>query len=210
MTEVPAETAEMFLQMLSGVLNTEIASMDALHLLIEESIQKLIPLYQLNMPGMLISGALLSAVICSWLDGWMKFRKGIRENNVFMPVHEWYMPASATGGLILIFIVSLIMNYTSLQQGPAVFATVYHIAVIAFCIQAFASVRRKAHMMPRRGAGIAFTLGFFAIAALASPFVAIYGLASAILGSGGVLKQRLDAKMGNNNKNDENDEDKDQ
>ena len=211
--ELPEENAAMLLEMLSGMLNTEIASMDAVHLLFEESIQKLIPVYQLNMPGMLFSGAILSGVISVWLDGYMKFRKGDTSREVYIPVREWYLPSSTTGGLILIFAVSLIMNYSSMQQGPAVFATIYHIAVTAFGIQAFASVRRKVHTIPKKAAGMLFTLGFFAIALLSSPILALYGVASAVLGSGGALKQCLDAKMGQNredarNKEDDNEEDK--
>ncbi len=208
--DIPEENAAMMLQMLSGMLNTEIASMEAMHLLVEESIQKLIPLYQLNMPGMLFGGAALSGVICVWLDGYMKFRKGETSREVFVPVREWYLPASTTGGLVLIFIISIIMNYSGMQQGAAVFATVYHIALVVFCIQAFASVRRKVHIMPRKGPRVLFTLGYFAIALLSSPVIALYGLASAILGSGGVLKQRLDAKMGENRTANTDKDDKDE
>jgi len=194
--QVPEEELGASLSLISGVMGREI-TVEGFYQLFEESISKLIPLYRLNMPGMLLGGALVSAVFSTWLDGWMKFRRGSREKGVFMPVHEWYLPSSTTGGLILIFAVSMVLYYTDFEYGQAVFLTVFQLAVAAFCVQGFASVRRKFHGKPRKALGTVMSLLYFVLVLLgAAPYMALYGLGSAILGSGGVLKQRLDAKMG--------------
>lgn len=220
-SQLPEEDAALLLTAAEHLFKTEFTSIEMLMLSVEERLQMLIPMYQMNMPGMLLGGACISAVFSVWLDGWMKFRAGNKEEGVFVPVHQWYLPASTTGGLLLIFGVSLIMFYAKMNGGEAVFMTVFNLAVTAFCVQGFASVRRKFHGRPRKTMGTIMSVLYLWLALVGvafvsvAPYLAIYGVGSAVFGSGGVIKQRLDARMnasraeGQSDKEDKNeDEDK--
>lgn len=193
---IPEEQISGSLNAVSGILGEEITP-ERFYRIFDESVQNLIPLYQLNMPGMLLGGALISAVFCVWLDGLLATGGKEGAAVAYLPVHKWFLPASTTGGLLLIFGVSLVLYLANARYGQTVFATVFQLAVAAFSIQGFASVRRKMHSRPGRAFGIVMSLVYLTLALIgAAPYLALYGVGSAVLGSGGVLKQRMDEKMG--------------
>lgn len=193
------------LDMLSGFMG-ETITVEKFYLLFDESVNNLIALNKQNMAGLLLSGAVISAVLCTWLDGLLRLRRNPDDQTAYMPIYKWYLPSSATGGLLLIFAISLIMFYANHTYGAAAFITVYRIGVAAFCVQGFASVRRRARATRKKAFGIIMTLGYVLLALFgAAPYFALYGVASAVFGSGGVIKQRMDAKM---NRNSDNDRDK--
>ena len=220
--QLPEENINMLLKSASRILGREFATMEAFLQFADDYVLRLVPLYQLNMPGMLLSGAGISAAFAVWLDGWMKNRRGNSEAGVFVPVHEWYLPASTTGGLLMIFGIGLVMYYAEMQNAQAVFMTVMQLAVAAFCVQGFASVRRKFKEPKQKVLRTVMSLVYLWLAMVGvaftsvAPYLAIYGAASAIFGSGGVIKQRFDAHMAQNrsaNKSEDNnneDEDKDE
>lgn len=190
------------LNMISGFLNEEI-TVEQFYLLFDESIQNLISLYKLNMTGLLLSGAMLSAVVTTWLDGMLRHRNNPEDENACLPIDKWYLPASTTGGLLLIFGISLILYFANESYGMTVFASVYRIVVAAFCVQGFASVRRRALAFKKKALGVILTLGYLLLWLFgASTYFALYGVCSAVFGSGGVFKQHMDAKMHHEDKDD--------
>ena len=150
----------------------------------EQAIAQLVPLYQYNLPGLLFGGALITALICAPL-------LAVGRGADYKPFREWELPASTTGGLLLILLVSFVLSETNLQGAEVAFQAVFDIAVIAFCVQALSSFARR---LQQAGKSAGIQRGVIAVLAVlawfgASLYLAIYGCASALFGSRGALKQ---------------------
>lgn len=150
----------------------------------ERAIAQLVPVYQYNLPGLLFSGALVTALICVPT---MAAGRGADSR----PLREWALPASTTGGLLLILLVSLVLSEAGMQGADVAFRAVLDVATVAFCVQALSSFARRLH---QAGKSIGMQRGMIAVLAVlawfgASLYLAIYGCASALFGSRGALKQ---------------------
>ena len=164
--------------------------------LYEQMIAALIPQFQLMLPRLILSGALVSALICAWLSNRMRAKRGAAAPGSFVPLREWALPSSTTGGLLLILAVSGLMRILEIKSADTVYYAVYGIAVVAFCAQALGSMARRIRLSTMRPGtqrvvlGVTGTMCFLGAASV----VAVYGCASAILGSRGVLQQRAQDK----------------
>lgn len=169
----------------------------------EELIATLVPAYQMNLPGMIFSGALISAISCTALNAWMLKRRDGEGAVDIPPLSEWALPASLTCGLLLITTVSLIMSETGINNGETAFYTALRITLTAFCIQALASMARRLQASGmKKGTRTALLVLAAVLGVLGgSTYIALYGCASAILGSRGVLKQRYDSRNTHNKNN---------
>lgn len=168
--------------------------------LYEQMINVSIPVYQMNLPGVLFGGVLVSAVGCVGLNSWILHKHNNAAEGAFLPLQAWALPASATGGLLLISAVSLIMYLAGMANGEELFCTVYNIAAVAFCIQAMASIARYMEKSSlKRGTKLAILIGVAVLCLLrAWLYLAIYGCASALFGRYGAV--RANAADGSNQK----------
>ena len=160
--------------------------------LYEQMIAQLIPQFQLLLPRLILSGALASALICAWLSNRMRAKRGMAAPGSFVPLRELALPSSTTGGLLLILAVSGLMRAFEVKSADTVYYAVYGIALVAFCTQTLGSMARRLRLSAMRPGTQRVVLGITAATCFlgAAGVAAIYGCASAILGSRGVLQQR--------------------
>lgn len=202
---LPQENLEIIMASYSTLLGEQVAAEEFYHIF-DQLINGMLPVYHMNLPGLIFAGALISAVLCVSLNAGMRVRQGIAAEESHLPLREWALPGSATSGLLLMLAVSYAMSVFEMSSGDAVFYTVYDIAVAAFCIQAFASTARRMHATgTKRGARV---LVFAVLAVLylmgASAIISIYGIASAVFGSKGLMRERMERNKQNNNHSDGN------
>jgi len=199
---LPREAVNGLMASYGAMAGNELDS-EAFFEIFDEMIAALVPVYQLNLPGMIFSGALISAIACTALSAWMLRRQGRGETSAYLPLREWALPASMTSGLLLITTVSFIMSETGINNGETAFYTALKITLTAFCIQALASMAGRLHAWGMKTGArrallvLAALLGFLG----GSTYIALYGCASAILGSRGVLKQRYERMNKHNQDN---------
>ena len=198
--ELPTESLRTVSESVSLALGRE-ATVEEFFDLFDQMIERLIPFYQLNLPGLIFSGALVTAVFCAGLNAWMRHRRGLDAPGTYLPLREWALPSSTTGGLLLIVAVSYVMNLLEMKSAETLFYTVYSIAATAFAIQAVTSFARRMHASSLgRGARVFAVIAVVLVCLLGGiGILALYGCASAILGSRGALRQRM-KNNGNNSR----------
>ena len=168
-------------------LPTDVAGFTAM---VDEIFARLNSGLQLLLPGRLFSGALLTAVFATLISARMLKKAGLAKPGCYVPMSRWYMPPSATGGMLMLLAVGYALYLMEFRGGETVFYTVYDIAVWAFIIQALASISR--HLdghTPGHGVKVlvlclALAIAFFG----GAPYIALYGFASAAVGSRGALR----------------------
>lgn len=199
---LPAEALEVVRGPYSAWMGDAMSAEEFYHAF-DQMIRTVIPVYQSNLPGLIFGGALVSAVLCVGLNGLLRSRQGIAAEGSHVPMREWALPASATGGLLLMLAASFIMSLMDIPQGDAVFYTVYDIVLAAFCIQALSSIARHLHGSPlKHGVRVGIVTVFAVLCIMgASIYVSIYGVASAVFGSRGLMRERMENKRNNNHSN---------
>lgn len=199
---LPAEALESVISTYSAMMGNALSAGDVYHVF-DQMIHALVPVYQMNLPGLVFGGALVSAILCVAINGRMRFKQGVAVEGSYLPMREWALPGSVTGGLLLILAVSFILDLMEIPQGDAVFYAVYHICTAAFCIQALSSIARHLHISPlKRGVRAGIIVVFILLCIIgASTFVSIYGVASAVFGSRGMMRERMLNKQNNNHSN---------
>lgn len=195
MRTVPVEALQMPMQTLGASLGREL-TVESFYQLFDTAIATLIPQYQINLPGLLLSGALATAVVCAGLGAWLHVRSGKVPDNCFVNLRYWFIPASTTSGLLTMAIASYAIYALGMQQGQTLYTTVYSIVTMTFCVQALASFARRTHEMKMRpGARTALLVAVAVLCAVGgSLYVALYGLASAIFGRRGALRAKIENK----------------
>lgn len=181
---LPPESLDALLASLPAEFGSGLTA-DALIERFEEAVAQMIPIYTRNLPGMIFSGALVTALICAPALAQAR-------GSDCAPFQEWALPASATGGLLLILVVSYILGAMRVRGAEVAFQAVFDVAVTAFCAQALASMARRMNQDGRSAGWQRGTVAVIGVLAYfgASQFVALYGCASAIFGSRGALSQR--------------------
>ena len=183
---MPEEAMEAALATMPG-LPTDVAGFTAM---VDDIFARLSSDMQLLLPGRLFSGALLTAVFATLISARMLKKAGLAKPGCYVPMSRWYMPPSATGGMLMLLAVGYALYLMEFRGGETVFYTVYDIAVWAFIIQALASISR--HLdghTPGHGVKVlvlclALAIAFFG----GAPYIALYGFASAAVGSRGALR----------------------
>lgn len=192
---LPEESVRLAMGSYSAIMGNAVNVEEFYHLF-DQMINAVIPVYKVNIPGLLFGGTLVSAVLCVGLNASMRNKQGIAAEGSYIPMREWALPGSTTGGLLLILAAGFIMSSLDVPQGDAVFYAVYDIALAAFCIHALCSMARRLHGSPMKHG---LRVGFIAVMAVlcimgASTYVSIYGVASAMFGSRGLLRERMESK----------------
>ena len=190
---MPTEALEAALSTVPGVAGYDAAGfLD----LVDGLFVSLTASYKLYLPGRLFSGTLITAVLCTLISNRMQKKAGIAGPGCYVPMSRWHMPASMSGGLLMILLVSYVLQMAGFRGGNTVFHAVFEIAVWAFVFQALASIsRRMDGTLPGHGVKIFLMCMLLAIAMLGSaPSIAVYGFLSAILGSRGALRLYMEQR----------------
>ena len=186
------ESLAPMLEMVSGLLQRPVNAEDFFELY-DSLIRQMIPIFQQRLPELLFSGALITAILCTWLSNRMRLAQGAASPHSFLPLREWALPASTTGGLLLLLAVSGLLRIFNVKNGVTVLYAVYGIAAVAFCVQALSSMARRMHissLRPRTQRAILIVMLVLCFLGTTG-VMAVYGCASAIFGSRGVLRQRM-------------------
>lgn len=201
---LPEENINLLIQSVGSSLGKTFSA-EEFFLFFEQRIDDMILLFQIRLPGMLFSGAIITAVLCVVMNSRALARAHLSGKGCYVPPSRWYLPESTTGGLLLIGVIAYLIAVSKAKPGLTVYQTVYDIAVWAFCFQGMASVARRVGETPgHRRAQLGLPM-FMIVMSLfgASSYFAIYGLASALLGSRGAIRLYLERKRENNsNEND--------
>ena len=198
MRSVPAEALQMPMETLSAALGSEM-TVEGFYTLFDNMITSLIPYYQLNLPGLLFSGAIITAVLCAAIGSRMRLLIGAAAAGSHVPLREWFLPASTSSGVLTMVVAGYITYAAGMETGHTLYTTVYSIAVTVFCIQGLASIARRLYGGKMKAGGQAAMLIGFAVLALlgASVYLALYGFASALFGQKGAVRIHMEYKNKN-------------
>ena len=194
---LPEEYLAPMLQSVSALLGRTVTA-GSFYELYDSMIAELVPLYQRYMPQCLFSGALFSALACAWVSNRMRARRGDAAPGSYVPLRGWALPASTTGGLALMLLVSWLLDAIDVRGGETLYWAVYGIAVVAFGAQTLGSAARRLHST-RLGLGgqHAILMLILILGGMWLPdAMLVYGCASAVLGSRGVMAQRARRRGG--------------
>ena len=168
-------TVEMYRSQLSGVLD-----------LMQQT-------YAQALPGVLLSGALLSGVICVLWGNWTMARLGLATNESFVGMSGWFLPAQVSYGALALWAAGILLMMAGYAGGATVYAAVCAIAGPVFILQALSAADRR---MLRAGAPLSrrrVLITLLAVAALLLDSMAValagIGAASALFGSHGAIKR---------------------
>ena len=140
--------------------------------------------YEEALPGALLSGAALSGVLTTMWCSWLLARRGFATNDSYAQLNRWFLPAGATGGLMLIWIISYVMTQTGYASGESVYVAAYDLVNLAFFFQALAAADR---FFFRRGVPDASRRRRLILLALTGAVIPIMGLAMFVIGAGSAM-----------------------
>lgn len=152
--------------------------------------------YGQMLPGALLSGALVSAILTVLWGNWRLARRGLATSQSFVGMTEWHMPGHVTVGLMALWFVSFLVSRSDSPAGLAVSATVQQLACYAFVFQALSAMDRRYFergmaLKTRRvliGIALAFSLAFRDIGTI----LMIVGILSALMGRQGLIRRRIE------------------
>ncbi|MBR1820082.1 MAG: hypothetical protein IJ769_00515, partial [Clostridia bacterium] len=151
--------------------------------------------YAQALPGTLLSGALLSGVLSVLWGNWTVARQGRATNDSFVGLSGWFLPAQITFGMLALWLLGFIIAASGYAAGPTVYATARMLAGACFAIQALCAMDRRMLRAGRELSRRRLLIGILAVAALIiSDFamvLAIVGAASALFGSHGAVRRRV-------------------
>lgn len=188
---MPEEYIAPMMQYMSEALGQEVTP-SAFYEMYDAMTAELAPVYQMHMPERLFSGALITALLCAWLSNRMRARRGLAAPGSYVPIRGWALSASTTGGLLLLLAVSWGLTLTKLNGAETVYYAVYGIANVAFAAQTLGSAARRllgTSLRPGARNAVLAAIGICGWLMLPEALMA-YGMASAVFGSRGMLRQR--------------------
>ena len=163
--------------------------------------------YGQTLPGTLMSGSLLAAVISVVWGNWLLSRRGLATNESYAGMTRWFLPAQATLGLMLIWVVSYILAQTKYSGGETAWLAVNSLLGVVLTIQALSAMDRFFYKRGAPGSrrhlimalaligGLLFqTIGF----ALCS-----VGAMSALFGSHGALRALINRRKDDHSDSDD-------
>lgn len=151
--------------------------------------------YVYFLPGRLLSGAALTSVLGVLWGNWLMARRGDATAQSYISLENWRLPAKVSIGALALLLVSFLMAGSGFSMGGTAFYTVYDLATLAFAIQTAASLcRRMKQGGFRPGARITLTclIVLLPLALNAGFLLCIYGVASALFGSEGLIRKAIE------------------
>ncbi len=212
---MPQEMIEQFLNMyyMSGMLTQESVEELTGGVLLWSDVMKIfdqvfeLTNYQLKqvMPAMLINSGLISGVLMTALPSAVARRRGFEPAVPHVPVHEWFLPARAAGGLTVCMATGFVLNLMNIEGASGVLI-VFTQAVSTLCIiQGIAAMTRR---FRESGAGRGVRIGLTAAAVIfAAQFMEMVGMASALFGRRGAVSTWMRNKMKEMEENRKDDDD---
>jgi len=200
---LPSEAVMQFLEMYyySGMLTEESIEELTKGVLLHADVMKIfdqvfeLTNYQLKqvMPAMLINSGLISGVLMTAFPGMITRKRGFEPPVPYTPVHDWFLPSRAVGGLTVCMITAFVLNFMKIEGASGVLIVFSQIVSTLCIIQGIAAISRR---FRDAGAGKGARLGLIIAALLfASQFLEIAGMFSALFGRKGAVSGWMRNKM---------------
>ena len=166
--------------------------------------------YAQTLPGALLSGALLSGMLTALWGSWTMARLGMATNESFVGMSGWFLPPQMTVGMLALWLVGLILMNTGYTSGTTVYLTISQSVGAVFAVQFLCALDRR---MLRGGRGLSgrrVMIVLLSIAALIfrgfGSFLCYIGVASALFGSRGAVRQWVQKRQDEDSDRDDFDE----
>lgn len=200
---MPQDMIESMLNMYyaSGMLNEESVRELTTGVLLHADVMKIFDQvfdlvnYQLKqiMPAMLINSGLISGVLMTAFPSFIARRRGFEPQVPHVPVHEWFLPSRAVGGLTVCMVTGLVLNLMNIEGAAGVMVVFGQITSTLCIIQGVAAISR---LFKKSGAGRGARIGLTTAAVIfASQFMEMVGMASALFGRRGAVSTWVKNKM---------------
>ena len=167
--------------------------------------------YGQTLPGVLLSAALIGAVLTPLWGNWRMALRGLATEESFIGMSRWFLPANISLGALGLWAVGLVLSLSGYKDGQTVYTTIYMLFRLVFTVQGIASMDRR--MLVRgvatRRRKVLLTIAFVAgqIFELVSFVLVLQGLASAMFGSNGALgKLKVITRRGGDDDDNDNDD----
>lgn len=200
---MPQEAIEYFLNMYyySGMLTEESVKELTSGILLRSDVMNIfdqvfeLTNYQLKqvMPAMLINSGLVSGVLMTALPGLIARKRGFAAETAYTPVHDWFLPSRAVGGLTVCMVTGFVLNLMKIEGAGGVLIVFSQIVSTLCIIQGIAAITRRFRLV---GAGKAARIGLVIAALLfASQFLEMVGMLSALFGRKGAVSGWMRSRM---------------
>ena len=151
--------------------------------------------YGQMLPGALLSGALVSAVLTVLWGNWRMAMRGIATTRSFVGMTGWFLPAHVTLGMLVLWVVSYALAQGGISSGGAVYATVHQLASFTFLFQALSAMDRRYLDQGMSFKWRRFLIGFTLFASLVfrdlATVLMIVGICSALFGRRGTMRRLM-------------------
>lgn len=162
--------------------------------------------YETYLPGNLLTGAVITAVVSVLWGNWLTARRGEATKDSFVGLCEWYLPSNMTFGMLMTLVVALVISKTSITGAQTTWVAVSSLVQFAFIVQGFSAMDRRqkaAGASVRRRAGMVIL--FCVLGAITSGTVvlnfyfvmALAGAGSALFGSHGAVRMLIEKNKNN-------------
>ena len=152
--------------------------------------------YARLLPGTLLSGALLTAVLSTLWGNWAMAKQGLASAESFVGMSNWFLPPQITLGAVALWLVGFIGMTSGGEHWQTVYTTISQLTMALFSVQAAAAIDRQ---MISRGRSLGRRRGTIIALAVCSQIfrlvgmvMMIHGLLSALMGRKGALRKFID------------------
>ena len=212
---MPQEMIQSFLEMYyySGMMTEESVQELTGGILLRADVMKIfdqifeLTNYQLKqiMPALLLNSGLISGVLMTALPSLIARKRGFSPEVPHTPVHEWFLPARAVGGLTVCMITGFALNLMNIEGAVGVVIVFSQIVSTLCILQGIAAITRR---FRDAGAGKVARIGLIAAALLfASQFLEMAGMFSALFGRKGAISGWMRNRMKEMEENRKDDDD---
>ena len=151
--------------------------------------------YAQIVPGALLSGALLSGVLGVLWANWTMARRGMATNESFVGMSGWFMPARLSLGAVGLWLAGLFVMLFGRANGATIYMTISQAVGAVFAVQALCALNRRLLRADWPLGRRRLTLATLCVVALllrgVGAALAYVGVASALFGSHGAIRQRM-------------------
>lgn len=161
-------------------------------------------LMTLSLPGMLITNGLISGILMVMLPNWYWRHRGLATEESYVTLEKWRLPGQIVLGLLALYATGLVIYFTDMNNGGAVFVALESMVNVCFSVQAASAIARQLTLFgiveKKRNIFISVMVAALWIAG-ATPVLVWIGCASALFGSQGVITLALRRHREKNDKN---------
>ena len=181
--------------LLNGVQGMKMITVDVYRAQINGMLDLMQESYGQMLPGTMLCGVVLSGVASVLWGNWRMARRGMASDESFTGMSRWFLPSQVSVGALALWLAGYLISVSGYAKGATVYATVYQLVSCVFIIQAFAAIDRALIRGGRALRGRRILLGLLlvicAVFRTLGGMLFTVGLVSALFGSHGAIRQRM-------------------